>query len=336
MRQLTFIAGAFGIGLTIWMLGRFGLHDILRLIAAGGWSIPAIIIFHASQVCVSAQAWRTLAGTGRAPLAFMDFFALRCAREGINNLLPVAQVGGEVITTRLMARRENMGIKRAAAATICDLTIELLSQVTFTLIGLGVLFCLVNRSHVTDELMESAGAAVLLGMVFFGSQYLGAVSLVEKLLVRIAAHLGWDGVDDIRGLHAEIIALYRAHENSLRAGALQLLGWSLGTFEVFLVLKAMGHPLSLADSFVIESVGQAAKSAGFAVPGALGVSEGGYIIIGGLFGLSPQVGIALSLIKRLREIAWGLPSLVAWQVMEIRWIRPDPSTAGEAHLPGQS
>ncbi|GBQ12574.1 hypothetical protein CFR78_00125 [Komagataeibacter rhaeticus] len=335
MRQLTFIAGAFGIGLAIWMLARFGLHDILGLVAAGGWSIPAIIAFHATQVCASAQAWRLLAQTGRAPLPFADFVALRCAREGINNLLPVAQVGGEVITTRLLARREGLGIRRAAASTICDLTIELLSQVTFTLLGLGLLFCLVNRSPVTDGLMESAGAALLLGAVFFGSQYLGAVSVVERLLVRIAAHLGWDGVDDIRGLHDEILGLYRTRENSLRAGSMQLLGWSLGTIEVFLVLRAMGHPLSLADSFVIESVGQAAKSAGFAVPGALGVSEGGYIIIGGLFGLSPQAGIALSLIKRLREIAWGLPSLVAWQVMEMRWVRPNPAATKEIHMTGQ-
>ncbi|MCE2565300.1 lysylphosphatidylglycerol synthase domain-containing protein [Komagataeibacter sp. FNDCF1] len=335
MRQLTFIAGAFGIGLTIWMLGRFGLHDILGLVAAGGWSIPAIIAFHATQVCASAQAWRLLAQTGRRRLSFTDFVALRCAREGINNLLPVAQVGGEVITTRLLARREGLGIRRAAASTICDLTIELLSQVTFTLMGLGLLFCLVNRSPITDELMESAGCAVALGAVFLGSQYLGAISLVEKLLVRIAAHLGWDGVEDIRGLHDEILTLYRTRENSLRAGAMQLLGWSLGTFEVFVILRAMGHPLPLSDSFVIESVGQAAKSAGFAVPGALGVSEGGYIIIGGLFGLSPQVGIALSLIKRLREIAWGLPSLVAWQAMEIRWVRPDPAAAKEIHMPGQ-
>ena len=42
----------------------------------------------------------------------------------------------------------------------------------------------------------------------------------------------------------------------------------------------------------------------------------------------------LSLIKRLREIAWGLPSLVAWQVMEMRWVRPDP--AKDMRLPHQS
>lgn len=218
MRQFTLIAGAFGIGLTIWMLGRFGLRDILWLIAAGGWSIPAVIVFHASQVCASAQAWRILAQTGG--VRWVSWISSPCAArvKGSTNLLPVAQVGGEVITTRLLARRDGLGIRRAAASTICDLTIELLSQVTFTLVGLGVLFCLVHRSHVTDELMESALAAFLLGAVFLGSQYLGAVSVVERLLVRIAAHLGWDGVEDIRGLHHEILALYRTHENSVRAG----------------------------------------------------------------------------------------------------------------------
>ncbi|MDT8870424.1 hypothetical protein RAA17_02425 [Komagataeibacter rhaeticus] len=70
-------------------------------------------------------------------------------------MLPVAQVGGEVITTRLLARREGLGIRRAAASTICDLTIELLSQVTFTLLGLGLLFCLVNRSPLPTDLWKA-------------------------------------------------------------------------------------------------------------------------------------------------------------------------------------
>ena len=34
--------------------------------------------------------------------------------------------------------------------------------------------------------------------------------------------------------------------------------------------------------------------------------------------LAPDVAIALALMKRLREVAFGLPALVAWQVMEAR------------------
>jgi putative membrane protein len=318
MKLVTFTAGLFGIALTAWLLSRFGVQAILHLVAQGGWGILAAILFHTVQVLLSAGAWRTIAGPDRAALPLRDYVALRCVREGVNNLLPVAQVGGEVISARLLSRR-GVGLRRAAAATICDLTIELLSQVAFTIIGLGLLLCLVKRSSVTDDLVESAGVALALGAVFLGSQCLGAVSIIERLLVRIAAHLGWTGVEGIRGLHGEIMGLYTAPGRALRAGACQLLGWSLGAVEVCLILHFMGHDRSLTTGFVIESVGQAAKSVGFAVPGALGVSEGGFVLIGSLFGLPPAVSIGLSLIKRLREIAWGLPALAGWQWMESHW-----------------
>ena len=34
----------------------------------------------------------------------------------------------------------------------------------------------------------------------------------------------------------------------------------------------------------------------------------------GLFGLTPEVSVALSLAKRVRELSLGIPGLVAWQV----------------------
>jgi hypothetical protein len=74
---------------------------------------------------------------------------------------------------------------------------------------------------------------------------------------------------------------------------------------------------------VIESLGQAIKVVGFAVPAAVGVQEGGYVLVCGLYGLSPEVAIALSLIKRVREIALGLPALAAWQ-----WLEARPAAAG--------
>jgi uncharacterized membrane protein YbhN (UPF0104 family) len=76
--------------------------------------------------------------------------------------------------------------------------------------------------------------------------------------------------------------------------------------------------VGIGAGMVIESLGQALKSVGFAVPGALGVQEGGYIVVCGLFQLSPEIAIALSLTKRLREVALGLPSLAAWHIMERR------------------
>lgn len=332
MKRVAIIAGVLGLGLTVWMLAQFGITAIFSLVITGGWGILAATLFHTVQVALSAQAWHVIAGPQKpptrpapsTPLTFKAYFALRCVREGVNNLLPVAQVGGEVCSSRLLARR-GLGVRHAAAATICDLTLELLSQVVFTLSGLAVLLLLVKRSALTDELVESALVALAIGLAVFASQWLGALALVEGLLMKIAAHLGWQGAQQAKGLHEQVLQLYKAKKNSLFAFALQFVAWALGAVEVCLILHFLGHDCSLWVGFVIEGVGEAAKSIGFAVPGALGVSEGGYVLVGELFGVAPQVAMALSLIKRVREILWGLPSLALWQWLEHAWCAtPEP------------
>ncbi|MFT9257431.1 MAG: flippase-like domain-containing protein [Acetobacter sp.] len=351
MKRITLVAGLLGLGLAVWMFAQYGVHSILSLIAACGWGVLVVIAFHGIQVCLSAQAWRIISsgdpgsphppaqdvfsadtrsrsygaaragGHSRLPLG--DYVLLRCVREGINNLLPVAQVGGEVVSSRLLARR-GLGLRQAAAGTICDLTIELISQIVFTLAGVGLLLFLVKRSTATDRLMESAVVLLAIGVTMFASQWLGAVAIMEKLLLRIAAHLGWSGAAGIRGIHAAVLSLYKTRHNALTGLAIQLLAWALGSVEVYLILHFMGHDRSIAVSFVIEGVGEAAKSAGFAVPGALGVSEGGYVVVGSLFGIAPEAAMALSLVKRLRELAWGLPSLALWQWLEHAWVTHNP------------
>ena len=60
----------------------------------------------------------------------------------------------------------------------------------------------------------------------------------------------------------------------------------------------------------------AARSAGFVVPGSLGVQEAGFILVGGLFGQPPDAMIALSMVKRVRELLVGASGMVAWQLSE--------------------
>jgi len=72
----------------------------------------------------------------------------------------------------------------------------------------------------------------------------------------------------------------------------------------------LGHPVSWLAALLLESLGQAIRGAAFAVPGALGVQEGGYLLLAPLAGLPPDAALALSLAKRAREILLGLPGLL--------------------------
>jgi hypothetical protein len=56
------------------------------------------------------------------------------------------------------------------------------------------------------------------------------------------------------------------------------------------------------------------RAGAFAVPGALGVQEGGYVMLGRVVGIGPEIALALSLAKRVRELVLGIPGLIAWQL----------------------
>jgi len=80
----------------------------------------------------------------------------------------------------------------------------------------------------------------------------------------------------------------------------------------------LGHDVSLWQGIILESLSQAMKSAGFAIPGGLGVQEGGLLLLAPLCGLPAEDALALSLLKRLREMVLGVPALIAWHPIAAR------------------
>jgi uncharacterized membrane protein YbhN (UPF0104 family) len=71
----------------------------------------------------------------------------------------------------------------------------------------------------------------------------------------------------------------------------------------------------------------AARSAGFMIPGALGVQEAALLVVGGLVGLPVETAMIIAVVKRLRDIVIGVPGLLVWQWTEGRWFqrrRPVP------------
>ena len=97
---------------------------------------------------------------------------------------------------------------------------------------------------------------------------------------------------------------------------LHLACWIASTLEAWVALRFAGASLGFAKVLVIESLLYAARSIAFAVPNAVGVQEGAYILLGASFGLTPETALALSLLKRARDLTIGVPALVAWQLLE--------------------
>lgn len=272
------------------------------------WLLPALVVLHLTQLLISANAWRLLLPDPPAPLTV--FHRLRVVREGIDSLLPVAQVGGELVGAQLLARRGTT-LAVAAASVVVDVTIEFLTQLIFLLMGLATWAVLAPE----DGWGAWLGAAllVLAAAALVAAQRFGLLRLVEALARQIALRFPALADVSLDGLHTATVGLYRRRGPMTAASLLHLLAWVLGTAETWAVLRTIGLDVGLPEALVIESLGMAARSAGFAIPGALVVQETGFVLAAAAAGLPEAAGLSLSLVKRVREVLVGLIGLALWR-----------------------
>lgn len=308
---------AVGLAVAVVLVWLTGAAEIWAALAGAGWGILAVIALHFPQFLFSSLGWRVLVPERPVPpLSF--FIRLRWIREAINSLLPVAQIGGELITARLLAMR-GVPLNRSGAAIVVDLTTQMASQVVFTVFGLGLLLLGAHDGAMTPWIIAGASVGLALVVLFIGAQRFGMFKVLERALIRLADKFGWESLGEVSGLHDSIVSLYGDHARRVwTSGGHHLVSWLLGCLEIWATLWALGLEPSLRDAVIIESLAQAVRIAGVLVPGALGVQEGGFIVICGLLGIPPHSAVAMALIRRIREIALGVPGLMAWQVMEGR------------------
>ncbi len=316
MKYGAIAGGVLGVGLSIWLLESYGFARVFEVCAGAGWlGIFALIAFHPLQMLASALAWRRIAGSGCKLIGLRGFFVLRWIREAVNNLLPMAQIGGDVLAARLLCRQ---GVKAApaVAGTIADLTLEIASQILFTALGLVLLMQSAGGDGIAHQVMIGLSVAVATVACLIAALWLGFAGLMERAVLRIGRMVGITGRREIAGLNEAIRACLRHPGRVTAATFWHLVSWLLGAIEVCMALHFLNNDITLVDGLIIESIGQALKTLGFAVPGALGIQEGGYIVICRVFGISPEVAIAVSLLKRVREAALGIPALVYWRQRE--------------------
>jgi putative membrane protein len=310
---LPLLAITLGGGAVITLVAWFGAqaigHEVLQVI----WIVPALVALHLFQLYISALSWRISVGQ-RLPRS-MVWFRIRWIREGINSLLPVAQMGGNLVGIRMLTQRGVPG-PLAGAGTTLDITFEAFTQFAWTMIGILVL-TLISSDESWRPWLEGGMITMAIGLVgFVIAQRAGLMRLIEAFAERMQRVFPSIPMEAIRGLHAELMRLQANRRALFRAFSIHLLAWALGTFEVWAILWALGLQPTFGEAVVIESLGMAARSAGFVVPGALGVQEAGFILVCGLFHIHADLAIALSMAKRVREMTVGIPALVAWQVEE--------------------
>jgi putative membrane protein len=323
MRISLFVIGLAGMGLALHLFSAYGLSDVAAAAAAVGWGLVLVCLVRALPLLCDAIGWRVLFPQAWRP-GLGSVLWIRWVSESVNALLPVAQIGGEVVRARLVSRPGLTGIAgiggaRAGATVVADLTTGMVGTMVFSITGVILLLQRTISHEVASGLYWAMGgmAAMLVGFVV--AQRSGLLTgVMRKLMKGLGGSLAAAVAGGTAAFEAALAEVYRDKSALAASSFWRLASWVAGTAEIWLTLHFQGISISIADALLIESISVTVRSAAFAVPGGLGVQEGSLLVLGQMIGLSPQTALGLALIKRVRELATGLPALAVWWAAEGR------------------
>lgn len=324
MTRLTILLLSVGTAIFVALLAWQGFGSVAAALMAAGWGLALVAAFHLLPLVIDARAIVVLFDRPRPHRSMRDALLARWAGESVNSLLPAGQIGGPVLMVQHLTQR-GVRLTDAAASITVSTTMQALAQIVFALFGVALFGAYAAQNAPADLRTGTIVAITALSLLLGGFYWAQQRGMFGRLLRTASMAFGqrdWSALTT----HADAIdgaigALYRERRKVAATFALSFVGWLVGTGEVWLALYFLGHPVSWLDALLLESVGQAIRGAAFAIPGSLGVQEGGYLLLAPLVGLAPELALALSLTKRARELLLGMPGLAYLHWSQRNWLR---------------
>jgi putative membrane protein len=302
-----------GLVAAVYLVWAIGFSAVIASIARAGFGGLALLCLYALLVfAVLALAWFFLLPPAeRRPLP--ELYLARLVRDSIAEISPFSPVGGMVAAARLMILK-GMNPAYAAASVAGDATTEAMAQAVFLAFGLGLGFTQFRHLQGSGPLTEAMLVVLLLAvpgialLIFLQKRGAG---FAERIAGRFFPQVK-EGVS----FRTAIEDLYDSPGRLAASAAMHLLAWISSGGGTFIAFRLVGGQITLLNAIALEALLCAIRSIAAFVPAAIGVQEAGYAMLAPLFGLPAEMGLAVSLLKRAREIVLGVPALLYWQAFE--------------------
>ena len=300
-----------GGALACYILKSIGFKPIVSAAMAVGWQgFTILYLYQLGLFVLLGTAWYVL-----VPISFDSrvsiFIWARMVRDATSELLPFSHLGGIVLGARA-AISKGILPPLAIGSIVTDVATEMLAQIAFTALGVVILAMSAAQNPLSSSVASSAAFGVVtiaLGCAAFALFQRYARALTSGLISRLfpgAATVSHAAVD-------YILEIYRRPARVGLSVAFHCGGWVASALSTWLALFLMGVHAHVGAVLAVESLVCAVRSVAFWMPNGLGVQEAAYAAIAPIFGIGAEVGLAISLLRRARDIAVGLPALLLWQ-----------------------
>ncbi len=256
--------------------------------------------------------WKVILQQYESKTSLFEMYIARMCSHAVSQLTPTAQVGGEAARI-FMLNCSNRKI--SLASVVVDKTIEFLTVIFFTIIGLSILLFRIPLPVKLKTIFIGVVTASTLLLIFIMSKqakglFGWTIALLKKMRLRLKVFEKHR--EKIEETDEYISEFYHKHRKAfVKVFFLYSLLIMLWTTEVHLTLMFIGaENISFMDSFLITVLGNLAFMFPF-IPGSLGIYEATYVGLFALLGKGTAFGFTLVLIRRIIALLWaGLGLLV--------------------------
>jgi putative membrane protein len=305
--RLVVIVG--GLGLLTALVVSVGLDAVTTAFSTLSWRLGIVVVMPFMLVNIfDTLGWRF--AFPRDLVSFPTLWRARLAGEAVNTTTPTATVGGEAVKAWLL--RPRVPYDEALASVVIAKTTITVAQGLFLLLGLLLVtgtpadgrFLTGMRWLLVVEVLAVTGfvAVQVSGVVGGAVRALGQRFSLPSAVARSA---------DVGRVEEMLRRFYTRQPSRLALSiAAHFLGWAISAMEIWLVLHFLGTEVSFVTALVLEAFATAIKFIAFWVPGGIGTSEGGLVLVFVAFGLGAPLGLSFALVRRLREVCWTAAGLL--------------------------
>jgi uncharacterized protein (TIRG00374 family) len=301
----------------VWILNKVGWDTLGHYLWQVGWYWPLLLLPYGVVNWLESWAWKYILVDPPAKLTVARLFWLRLGGESLNQLTPTASLGGEPFkAARLQA--DGVPLEAGSASLVIMKGILVLSLALYIFLGLAL-------SPV--YLPEAAKHMLFLGLAALGLAAAGTIFVIVQGRApcgnsfRFLSRRGWlpgflqkqEGF--LEDLDSAMSTFYRQHPaRVISSFFIFFCSWLLHAVEVFIIFWLLGHPISWGLAICMDSLAMLFTALGFFIPAAVGIQEGGNILLALGFNLGFELGAAFSILRRIREAFWlSLGLIVVWR-----------------------
>jgi putative membrane protein len=311
MKTVSVVLALAGVGVSLLLLTWFDIGAVWAATISIGWTgFALLLVLQAGMFVLLGLAWTVVLPGISRPLLIWG----RMVRDAATTCLPFSPVGGYVIGARAITLH-GVPWPTSAAGTVVDVTAEIAAQLLFALFGVAVVVLVRPGTGFVGPL--AAGVLAALALMIVGVWQRRRIGTVLR---RLGARLLGDwftGQGGLDQLQTELARLYNPARLAT-AALVHLSGWFATGLITWVSLLLLGAHVDVLHVLALEALLDALVAAAFIVPGAAGVQEAGYVGIGALFGVPPDLALSVSLLRRAKDLVWGVPILLLWQWREVR------------------